>query len=48
VLRAGDSFYEPPCALHAVSRNPSEELPASMVAFFVLGGAESPTAYDGD
>src|SRR4051794_35925700 len=48
VLEAGDSFYEPPGALHAVSRNASEELPASMVAFFVLGEGDSPTVYDGD
>ena len=27
VLKAGDSFYEPPGALHAVSRNASEEAP---------------------
>jgi hypothetical protein len=45
VLKAGDSLYEPPGALHAVSRNASEELPASMLAFFVLGEAESPTVY---
>jgi hypothetical protein len=31
-----------------VSRNASEELPASMLAFFVLGEGESPTVYDGD
>jgi Cupin domain len=48
VLKAGDSFYEPPGALHAVSRNASEELRASMLAFFVLGEGESPTVYDGD
>jgi quercetin dioxygenase-like cupin family protein len=48
VLKAGDSFYEPPGALHAVSRNATEELPASMLAFFVLGEAESPTVHDGD
>ena len=30
VLKAGDSFYEPPGALHSVSRNASEELPASL------------------
>jgi quercetin dioxygenase-like cupin family protein len=48
VLEAGDSFYEPPGALHAVSRNASEELPASMLAYFVLGEGESPTVYDGD
>jgi quercetin dioxygenase-like cupin family protein len=43
VLKAGDSFYEPPGALHSVSRNASEELPASLLAFFVLGRGESPT-----
>jgi quercetin dioxygenase-like cupin family protein len=48
VLKAGDSFYEPPGALHAVSRNASEELTASMLAFFVLSEAESPTVYEGD
>ena len=44
-LKAGDSFYEPPGALHSVSRNASEELPASLIAFFVLGDGESPTVY---
>ena len=45
MLKAGDSFYEPPGALHSVSRNASEELPASLIAFFVLGDGESPTVY---
>jgi hypothetical protein len=31
-----------------VSRNASEEFPASMLAFFVLGEAESPTVYEDD
>ena len=48
VLKAGDSFYEPPGALHRVSRNASQELPASLLAFFVLDEGESPTVYDGD
>ena len=48
VLKAGDPFYEPPGALHSVSRNASEELPASLIAFFVLGEGESPTVYDRD
>jgi quercetin dioxygenase-like cupin family protein len=43
VLKTGDSYYEPPGALHAVSRNASQELPASLLAFFVLGEDESPT-----
>ena len=48
VLKAGDSFYEPPGALHSVSRNASEDLPASLIAFFVLSEGESPTVYDRD
>jgi len=43
VLNAGDSFYEPPGALHAVSRNASQDGPASMIAFFVLREGESAT-----
>jgi quercetin dioxygenase-like cupin family protein len=46
VLTAGESFYEPPGALHSVSRNASQELPASLIAFFVLGDGESATLYD--
>ena len=48
VLKAGDPFYEPPGALHSVSRNASQELPASLIAFFVLGEGESPTVYNRD
>ena len=40
VLKAGESFYEPPGALHSVSRNASQEVPASLIAFFVLGEGE--------
>jgi quercetin dioxygenase-like cupin family protein len=46
VLEAGDAFYEPPGALHSVSRNASEEVPASFIAFFVLGAGEYPTVDD--
>ena len=46
VLKAGESFYEPPGALHSVSRNASQEVPASLIAFFVLGEGECPTVYD--
>ena len=46
VLKAGDPFYEPPGALHSVSRNASQELPASLIAFFVLGDGESATVHD--
>jgi quercetin dioxygenase-like cupin family protein len=48
LLKAGDSFYEPPGALHSVSRNASQDLPASFIAFFVLGEGEDPTVDDHD
>ncbi len=32
-LRAGDTFYEPPGAVHLVSRNPSRTQPARVVVF---------------
>jgi quercetin dioxygenase-like cupin family protein len=48
VLKAGDSFYEPPGAVHSVSRNASQQLPASLIAFFVLAEGECPTVYDHD
>ena len=47
-LKAGESFYEPPGALHYVSRNASEDLPASLIAFLVLGDGECATVYDRD
>ena len=46
LLKAGESFFEPPGALHSVSRNASRTLPASLIAFFVLTDGESPTVYD--
>jgi len=42
-LHAGDAFYEPAGALHSVSRNASDEEPASFIAFFVLEDGETPT-----
>jgi quercetin dioxygenase-like cupin family protein len=47
VLKAGESFYERPGALHSVSRNASEDVPASLIAFFVLGDGESATVPEG-
>jgi quercetin dioxygenase-like cupin family protein len=44
VLNAG----EPPGALHSVSRNASQELPASPIAFFLLEDGECATVYDRD
>jgi quercetin dioxygenase-like cupin family protein len=46
LLKAGDSFYEPPGALHSVSRNASQDLPASFIAFFLLGEGDDPTVKD--
>jgi quercetin dioxygenase-like cupin family protein len=46
LLKTGDAFYEPPGALHSVSRNGSAEVPASFIAFFVLGDGECPTVED--
>jgi quercetin dioxygenase-like cupin family protein len=48
VLNAGESFYEPPGALHSVSRNASEKLPASLIAFFILADGQVATVYDDD
>jgi quercetin dioxygenase-like cupin family protein len=47
VLSKGESFYEPPDALHSVSRNASKDSPASLIAFFVLGEGEAATVPEG-
>ena len=48
LLKAGESYFEPPGVLHSVSRNASETLPASMIAFFVLADGQDATVYDHD
>jgi quercetin dioxygenase-like cupin family protein len=48
VLNAGDPFYEPPGALHSISRNASQDEPASLLAIFVLSDGEEPTIYNDD
>jgi quercetin dioxygenase-like cupin family protein len=48
VLKTGDAYYEPPGALHAVSRNASADEPASMIAFFTLHDSEIATVYNDD
>lgn len=40
VYRAGESFYEPPGSLHAVSRNASKTRPAKLLAVFVVDSDE--------
>jgi len=46
VLEVGDAYYEPPGALHSVSRNASQDILASLLAFFVLADGEEPTVPD--
>src|SRR4051794_1426641 len=46
VWKAGESIQGRKGALHSVSRNASTDVPASLIAFFVLGDGESATAYD--
>jgi len=35
ILKAGDTFYEPPNAVHSVSRNPSSDKSLKIVVFMV-------------
>ncbi|MDQ0586397.1 cupin domain-containing protein [Variovorax paradoxus] len=42
LLRAGQSFYEPPGARHSVSRNASRTKPAKLLAVFVTDTGDSP------
>ena len=35
ILKAGETFYEPPNAIHSVSRNPSSDKPLKVVVFMV-------------
>ena len=48
LLEAGGSYFEPPGVEHSISRNASETLPASLLAFFVLADGESPIVQDHD
>jgi quercetin dioxygenase-like cupin family protein len=48
LLKEGESYFEPPDAVHSVSRNASQTLPASLLAFFVLADGESPIVQDHD
>jgi len=42
VYRAGESWSEPPGALHSVSRNASQTEPARLLAVFVLNTGDTP------
>jgi quercetin dioxygenase-like cupin family protein len=35
ILKAGDTFYEPPTALHSISRNPSADKRTKILVFMV-------------
>jgi len=37
IYRAGESWSEPPGAIHSISRNASKTEPAKLLAVFVLG-----------
>jgi quercetin dioxygenase-like cupin family protein len=43
LLKAGDSFYEPPTAIHSTSRNPSTDKRAKMLVFMVADQNNSST-----
>jgi quercetin dioxygenase-like cupin family protein len=42
-LKAGDTFYEPPGALHSMSRNPSSDKPMKIVIFMVADQSKPST-----
>ncbi|MGB0035631.1 MAG: cupin domain-containing protein [Candidatus Acidiferrales bacterium] len=39
IYEAGDSFYEPPNGVHAISRNASDTKPARLLAYFLCDKA---------
>ncbi|OAV57287.1 cupin [Rhizobium sp. WYCCWR10014] len=41
IYKVGDSWFEPPGAVHSVSRNASKTKPARLLAVFVVDGAET-------
>jgi quercetin dioxygenase-like cupin family protein len=48
VLNAGQSYFEPPGVVHSVSRNASDDVPATMLAIFVLAEGEQATINHND
>ena len=42
IYRAGESWSEPPGAIHSISRNASETEPAKLLAVFVLNTNDNP------
>ena len=46
VLRAGDTFYEPPAAVHSISRNPSADKRAKVLVFMVADQNNPSTVFE--
>ena len=42
IYRAGESWSEPPSAIHSISRNASKTEPAKLLAVFVLDTNDNP------
>ena len=42
IYRAGESWSEPPAAIHSISRNASKTEPAKLLAVFVLDTNDNP------
>ena len=42
IYRAGESWFEPPGAIHSISRNASKTEPAKLLAVFVLDTNDNP------
>jgi quercetin dioxygenase-like cupin family protein len=40
IFKAGESWYEPPGAVHSISRNASKTKPAKLLAVFVVDSDE--------
>lgn len=45
VFGPGQSFFEPPGAVHLIAENVSDALPAEIIAFHVLGESEEVTVF---
>jgi quercetin dioxygenase-like cupin family protein len=46
VLKAGDTFYEPPTAVHSISRNPSTDKRAKVLVFMVADQKNPSTVFE--
>ena len=46
LLKAGDTFYEPPTAIHSTSRNPSTDHVLKMIVFMVADQKNPTTVRD--